>query len=235
MAASENRRCPPGLPDASGFQASIASAASQSVTSPRWTSARSTPASSRRDTWSCTWDALVTSCQDHPRGGVQEASGAPRPDGRGRSSRAPTPLVGRTAEVSMRQSRPWTARASRHLAGRASARTPANSRRGTLSCTWDALSISFRDRALSIVRTAKISTARAGGAAFTHQRPRATRHPKERVSEPDPQAESGDLRLQEVLIERREALPVDLALDGEVVEDVGESEQQFGSLVQNRP
>ena len=45
------------------------------------------------------------------------------------------------------------------------------------------------------------------------------------ASEADSQAQSGDLRLQEVLVERGEALTVALALDGEVVEDVGEGKQ----------
>ena len=41
IARSENRCCPPGRPDRDGRHASLASAESQSVTSPRCTSARS--------------------------------------------------------------------------------------------------------------------------------------------------------------------------------------------------
>ena len=64
-------------------------------------------------------------------------------------------LVDRTARVSMRRSRLRRARTSRRLAGRAHARTPANSRRGIWFCTSGALASSCRDRARSAVPTAR--------------------------------------------------------------------------------
>ena len=60
-----------------------------------------------------------------------------------------------TARVSMRRSRLRTAKMSRRLAGRARARTPANSRRGISFCTSGALASAFRDRARSAVTTAR--------------------------------------------------------------------------------
>ena len=51
------------------------------------------------------------------------------------------------------------------------------------------------------------------------------------VSEPKSQAQGGDLRFQKVLIERLEPLTVDLTLNGEVVEHVGEREEEFSASV----
>ena len=52
-----------------------------------------------------------------------------------------------------------------------------------------------------------------------------------RSSEPESQTQGGDLCFQKVLVERSEALTVELALDGEVVEHVGEREEQLGTAV----
>ena len=54
-------------------------------------------------------------------------------------------------------------------------------------------------------------------------------------SEAESQPHRGDLRFQEVLVQGVEPLAVDFVLDGEVVEDVGEREQQLGALVHDRP
>ena len=69
-----------------------------------------------------------------------------------------TQRVDRTVKVATRPSHRQRARASRRLAVRALARTPANSRRDISSCTSDALSTSWRDRAPRAVHKTSGST-----------------------------------------------------------------------------
>src|SRR5688572_8418893 len=53
--------------------------------------------------------------------------------------------------------------------------------------------------------------------------------------EAEAQVDGCDLGFVQVLVKRGEALTVDFALDREVIEDVGEREQQFGAIVREHP
>ena len=66
------------------------------------------------------------------------------------------------------------------------------------------------------------------------RRERCARDPYQ-LLKPQSQRQRGDLCLQKILIERRKALTVHLALNGEVIENVREGEDELRAFVHQRP